>query len=110
MPGQMPPGMGGMGGGAPPELMALMGNPQFAQLAQRMRENPQFYQQFMARLEQDNPQVYAAIQQNPMAFMNMIMGGQPGAGGMPQGMPNMAGMGGPGAGAGVPNRSRPAPG
>lgn len=45
-----------------------------------------------------------------MAFMNMIMGGQPGAGGMPQGMPNMAGMGGPGAGAGVPNRSRPAPG
>lgn len=37
------------------ELMALMQNPQFANMAQRMRENPQFYQQFMARLEQDNP-------------------------------------------------------
>ena len=64
-----------------------------------MRENPQFYQQFMARLEQDNPQVFAAIQQNPMAFMNMIMGGNPGMAGMGAGaMPGgQVGAGGAGA-------------
>lgn len=49
----------------------------------------------MARLEQDNPQVFAAIQQNPMAFMNMIMGGNPAMAGM-AGMPGAGAM--PGAG------------
>ena len=44
------------------ELMGLMSNPLFANMAQRMRENPQFYYEFMARLEQDNPQIFAAIQ------------------------------------------------
>ena len=46
-PGGMPAGMPpGMGGGMPPgsaELLGLMQNPQFANMAQRMRENPQFY-------------------------------------------------------------------
>lgn len=54
----------------------------------------------MQRLSQDDPDTFTAIQANPMAFMNMIMGGSPnlagvgggaGAGGMP------AGMGGAGA-------------
>ena len=89
-------GMGGMGGaGIPDNLAQLMNNPQFRQLAQRMRENPQFYQEFMQRLSQDDPDTFTAIQANPMAFMNMIMGGSPnlagvgggaGAGGMPPGM------------------------
>ena len=75
-------------------------------MAQRMRENPQFYQQFMARLEQDNPAVFQAIQQNPMAFMNMIMGGNPNLG---AGMPMGGGMGGMGGGQGGPPQARPGP-
>ena len=60
----MPPGMGmggmpGMGGAGMNQdqaaLMGLMANPQFAQIAQRMRENPQIYQDFMSRLQTDNP-------------------------------------------------------
>lgn len=45
--GDEDPGFGGPGApgmGVPAELQALMSNPQFAQMAQRMRENPQFYQ------------------------------------------------------------------
>ena len=51
-----------------------------------MRENPTFYQDFMQRLSQDDPDTFNAIQANPMAFMNMVMGGSPnigGVGGMP---------------------------
>ena len=41
-------GAGGAGNAA--GLAGLFGNPQFAAIAQRMRENPQFYQEFMQRL------------------------------------------------------------
>jgi len=45
--GMMPqPNMGGGGGGAGainPQLAALFNSQQFAQIAQRMRENPSFY-------------------------------------------------------------------
>ena len=51
-----------------------------------MRENPDFYQQFMQRLSQEQPQLHAAIQANPMAFMNMVMSGNPNIG-MGGGMP-----------------------
>ena len=70
----------------------------------------------MARLEQDNPQIYQAIQQNPMAFMNMIMGGNPNLGGGMGGMggrmpPGMGGAGQmpPGMG-GLQQRPGPRPG
>jgi len=75
-------------------LASFANNPQFAMLAQRMRENPAFYQEFMQMLQQQQPALYNAIQQNPMAFMNLIMGGQ--GGGAGAGIPGM----GAGAGAG----------
>ena len=42
-------GMGGAGGAGAvnPQLAALLNSPQFAQIAQRMRENPSFYQEFL---------------------------------------------------------------
>lgn len=58
-----------------------------------MLQNPAFFQEFMGTLQTQQPELYAEIQQNPMAFMNLIMTG--GQGGMPQG-----GMPGAGAGAG----------
>ena len=53
-----------------------------------MLQNPAFFQEFMQTLQHQQPQLYAEIQANPMAFMNLIMTG--GAGG----------NGGAGAGAG----------
>ena len=60
-----------------------------------MLQNPAFFQEVMQTLQHQQPQLYAEIQANPMAFMNLIMtggaGGNGGAG---------AGAGQPGAGAG----------
>lgn len=79
----------------------------------------------MQMLQNEQPQLYAVIQQNPMAFMNLMMGGNvnaggagagAGAGGMPPGMPpGMGGMPGmpgmPGAGgAGGAGAGQPRPG
>ena len=41
--GGMPPGMAGAGAGAGNPMASLLGSPQFAQIAQRMREDPQVY-------------------------------------------------------------------
>jgi len=60
-------------GGNP--LAALAANPNFEQLRQRIVSDPAFYQQFMNQLAQQQPQVHALIQQNPAAFMNLILGG-----------------------------------
>ena len=46
----------------------------------------------MSQLQQTQPQLFALIQQNPAAFMNLILAGDPNAG--------LAGMAGAGAGAG----------
>ena len=64
----------------------------------------------MQMLQNEQPQLYAVIQQNPMAFMNLMMGGNVnaggagGAGGLPPGMGGMGGMppgmGGPAGGQG----------
>jgi len=70
----------------------------------------------MQMLQNEQPQLYAVIQQNPMAFMNLMMGGNvnaaggagagaAGAGGMPA-MPGMPGAGGAAAG----GQPRPPPG
>ena len=67
-----------------------------------MRENPQFYQEFMQRLAQDDPSTFQAIQANPLAFMNMVMNGSPNLAGVPGGArPAQPGAGGAG-GAGMP--------
>lgn len=64
-----------------------------------MRENPQYYETFMERMRQDQPETYAAIGRNNLAFTNMLMTGNPG----PLGRPAAGGAGGmPGAGAGQP--------
>jgi len=70
-------------------LAALAANPNFEQLRQRIVSDPAFYQQFMTQLQQQQPQLHAVIQQNPGAFMNLVLGN--GAAG---------GLGGAGAGAG----------
>ena len=69
-------GMGGMGGNP---LAEFAQNPHFATIMQRAREDPGFYQEFMNKLASENPQLFAMIQQNPMAFMNMMMTGNPDA-------------------------------
>ena len=58
-----------------------------------MRENPQFYQEFLQQTQQQNPAMFAAIQANQAAFMNAIMTGRPDAG-LPINMPAGAGVGG----------------
>ncbi len=79
---------GGLGG-----LEALANNPNFAAIRQRIIQDPNFYQQFMQQLQQTQPQIFAMIQANPGAFMNLILGGGAGAG------VGAAGAGGAGAGA-----------
>lgn len=88
-------------GGNPFEQFAS--NPGFQQLRQRILQSPQFYQEFMQMLQTQQPQLYEAIQQNPQAFMHMLLGGGMG-GGMGGGAGAGAGMG-AGAGAGAGNRA-----
>ena len=82
-------GLGAGAGGNP--FAALAQNPNFALIRQRILQDPNFYNQFMQQLAQSQPQLFALIQQNPGAFMNLILGGDA----------NMAGGVGAGAGAGV---------
>ena len=67
-----------------------------------MRENPNFYAEFLQQTQQQNPAMYQAIQQNQAAFMNAVFTGNPnlglpvGGAGPQGGMPGMPGM--PGGG------------
>jgi hypothetical protein len=63
----------GAAGGNP--FAALASNPNFEQIRQRIATDPNFYNQFMQQLQQTQPQLYQMIQQNPGAFMNLILGG-----------------------------------
>lgn len=61
--GQMLGGMGGAGAGAgagaiSPQLAALFNSEQFAAIAQRMRENPNFYPEFLQRAQVENPAMF----------------------------------------------------
>lgn len=62
----------------------------------------------MTRLSTQNPALFAQIQANPMAFMNLVMGGNPNIGlGMPAGAGGAGGQGGagmPGMGGQQPRR------
>lgn len=77
------------------DMAAFFNNPQFAQIRQRILQNPQFYNEFMQMMQTQQPQLYAAIQANPMAFMNLLLSG---------------GQGVPGAGAGQPRPQAQHPG
>lgn len=94
----MPTGGGGGGGGdadLPPALIQLRNSPQFAQLAQLVASNPGALQQMLPALAASNPEAAAAVQENPEAFMRMLMeaGTNPmgGGGGAPQ-MPGGMGL------------------
>lgn len=89
-------GGGSMPAGANP-FAALAANPNFGLIRQRILQDPNFYNTFMQQLQQSQPQLYAVIQQNPGAFMNLILGGNP----------NM-GVGAPAGG--QPSRQPPPPG
>jgi len=106
-------GGGGGGGGVeiPPVLQQLRTNPQFAQVANLIRTNPQMLAQILPALQAQQPELVQAIQENPQAFMQLIQesgegdandpvaamlaaaqgggggapGGAPGAGGAPPG-------------------------
>lgn len=73
-------GGGQPGGAGANPFAALASNPNFALIRQRIISDPNFYTQFMQQLQQTQPQVYQMIQQNPGAFMNLILGADPGTG------------------------------
>jgi len=98
-------GGGGGGGGAtaiPPELQELRNNPQFAQLAGMLAQNPQMMAQMLPALAQSNPELVQVIQQNPQAFMQLIEEAAGGGGAQDPvaAMLAAAGQGGAGGGGG----------
>jgi hypothetical protein len=54
---------------------ALSSNPNFENIRQRITSDPQFYQQFMDQLAEQQPNLFERIQANPAAFMNLVLGG-----------------------------------
>lgn len=88
----MPMGDGGQNPGAGGDAVSMLqnfaSNPMFRQVAERLRNDPAFYQEFLQRMQTDDPQMFQAINANPMAFMNILLGGNPNIGGaMGGGMP-----------------------
>ena len=75
--------IGAEGGAGGNPFAALAQNPNFAMIRQRILQDPNFYNQFMQQLAQSQPQLFAVIQQNPGAFMNLILGGDANIGGGP---------------------------
>jgi hypothetical protein len=71
-------------GGIPLEgnnlFQALAQNPNFALIRQRILQDQTFYPQFLEQLAQSQPALYQMIQQNPAAFMNLILAGDPNTG------------------------------
>jgi len=96
----IPPPSGGGGGDIPPELAQLRSNPQFGQLAQMVNQNPALLQQMLPALAGSYPDIAAAVQQHPEAFMRMLQEAAvnpgtspaPPMGGPPGGMPNAAAL------------------
>lgn len=71
-------------------------------LRQRILQSPEFFNEFLQQLAQSQPEMKAAIDNNPGAFMHALLsggsahGGMPGAGGQPgahgQGQPRPSGQ------------------
>eukprot|EP00930_Biecheleria_cincta_P022483 TRINITY_DN1640_c0_g1_i1.p1 TRINITY_DN1640_c0_g1~~TRINITY_DN1640_c0_g1_i1.p1 ORF type:complete len:419 (+),score=118.93 TRINITY_DN1640_c0_g1_i1:132-1388(+) len=86
----------------PAALAELRQNPQFAQLAAMVSQNPQMLAQMLPALQQTHPEIMQAIQSNPQAFMEMLTeaGGGGGGGAAQDPVAAMLAAGGGGAGAG----------
>ena len=77
------------------QIQALVSNPSFPMIRQRMLQDPAFSAQFLQQLQTTQPQIYQAFQQNPSLLMTLLLGhdptsalgqgGMPGMGGMPSG-------------------------
>lgn len=77
-----PAGAGAVSGGPlPPGLAELRNHPQFAQLAAVVAQNPALLGQILPAIEQTNPEIVQAIQQNPEAFMQLLQEAGAGGGG-----------------------------
>eukprot|EP00826_Nyctotherus_ovalis_P045632 TRINITY_DN5071_c0_g2_i6.p6 TRINITY_DN5071_c0_g2~~TRINITY_DN5071_c0_g2_i6.p6 ORF type:complete len:134 (+),score=29.33 TRINITY_DN5071_c0_g2_i6:786-1187(+) len=79
--GEGEPAMGGGMGGA---MGGAMGGTDLAQIRQRLLQDPNYMQQFLQELQTANPQLYQALQQNPQALLQLLMGGMGGMGGQPR--------------------------
>jgi len=78
---------------ADPGMGGPMGGVDLAQIRQRLLQDPNYMQQFLQELQVANPQLYQALQQNPQALLQLLMGGAGGAGGMgPVGRPRSQGI------------------
>lgn len=104
-------GEGGGGGGgsavvgtADDPLAFLRNQPQFVQMTQMMRSNPQLLDAFLQQIRTTNPGLLRAIQDNQEAFVRMInqpqapTGGSGGSGGGDADAPSGGGGGGGGGG------------
>uniref|UniRef100_A0A7S3U2X9 UV excision repair protein RAD23 n=1 Tax=Strombidinopsis acuminata TaxID=141414 RepID=A0A7S3U2X9_9SPIT len=92
----------------PAALQELRNHPQFAQLAMMVAQNPQVLAQMLPALQQSNPELVQAIQENPQAFMQLLQE-VAGGGGGPQDpvAAMMAAAGGGGGGGGAPGGPQP---
>ena len=59
----------------------MASNPQFENIRQMIQGNPQLLQVLLQQIATQNPQLFAAINQNPEEFMRLLAGGPGGAGG-----------------------------
>lgn len=57
------------------QLRLLFNHPQFAQIRQIIRQNPQALQPILAQIAQSSPQLYNLISQHPEEFEQIIMEG-----------------------------------
>ena len=85
------------------QIQALMQNPSFPMIRQRILQDPNFSAQFMQQLQQTQPQIFQAIQQNPGILMSLIMG-------HPMGGAMGGGAAGAGGAGGATGQQRPPPG
>jgi UV excision repair protein RAD23 len=72
------PGVPGAPGSLDPSMLAtLINSPQFAQIRQMIRNDPQSLSVFLQQIAQTSPQLFELISQNPDLFERLIMEDQP---------------------------------
>lgn len=79
------------GGEPEPGMAGPMGAIDMAQIRQRLMQDPNYLQQLMQEIQATNPQLYQALQQNPQALIQLLMGGA-GRGGGGYGRPRHGGI------------------